>query len=81
MRFCLGTVKAPVFQRVHFRVLSHKAVCQLDRNLLTVGVANHVVVKDHAAHPREVDTTCLKRTAAPFEEGLAPGKKFFLDFV
>ena len=51
MQLGLRAEEAPVFARFHLRTAAAIAMRELERNLLAVGVAHHVVRKDHATHP------------------------------
>src|SRR2546422_7205693 len=66
MRLRLRTEQAPVLDRVHLRALLRETMGQRLRDLHTVGVTDHVVVKNNTAHPRQLDTTGLQHAPAAF---------------
>ena len=70
VRFGLRTEQAPRFGRYGVGTLLGEPVRQVERELRAVGIADHVVVEDDAAHASQLDAPRLKGTAPSFLEPL-----------
>ena len=81
MRFGLGTEQSPALRLVHFRALGLEAVDDLLRDLLAVGVANHVVVEHDATHASQLHAARLQRAAAAVRKSLGTLHDLLLDFL
>ena len=73
MRFRRRTVQAPTFGPVQLGSLFRESVGQFVGDLNAVGIPNHVVVKHHAAHPRQLHATRLQGTPPSFFESFGTG--------
>ena len=69
-RLRLRPVKPPDLRRVHLRPLLAEPMHQLKRKLQAVRIPQHVVVKNHAPHPRQRRAPRLQRTPPAVLESL-----------
>ena len=77
----LRAVEPPVLHGIHLGPLLAKRVHDFARDLLGIGVAQHVPLPDHAAHAGQLHAHRLEATAAPLFEPLGPRGNFFAQVV
>ena len=77
----LRAEQSPSGLRIHFRALLSEPMRHVITDLLTVRVANHVIVKDDAPHAGQLNTTGLQWATATLHKPLSTANKVLVYLI